>query len=212
MKLPKLTQEDKINILLAIFVAALICANLLGSKVTVIFGITASVGIFAYPLTFLMTDIVEEVYGRRKAQSFVYAGFFSLILVFILVLISLAMPPASFYSNNEGYSKVFQNTLRIIVASLTAFFISQTHDVWMFNRWKKRHKGKHLWWRNDVSTIVSQLIDTTIFIFIAFYMVTPAYTVDKMVAMIIPYWTLKIVFALCDTPFCYLGVKWLRAK
>ncbi|TKJ17259.1 transporter [Candidatus Woesearchaeota archaeon B3_Woes] len=203
--------EKKTNLLLGIFIAALIAANLLGSKVTTIFGIVTSVGIFAYPITFLITDIIEEVRGKKVTKSFIHAGLFALILTLILVAIGIVMPPASFYQSNEAYKTIFQNSMRVIIASITAFLISQYHDIWAFNFLKKKTKKKHLWLRNNLSTSVSQLIDTTIFIFIAFYATTPQYTVIRMIQMIIPYWTLKVLFAVVDTPLVYLGVKWIRS-
>ena len=203
--------EIKTNVLLAIFVSALILGNVLGSKVTTIFGVVTSVGIFAYPLTFLVTDIVEEVRGKKTTKVFIYCGFVALILSFVLVWIGINMHPASFYSNNEAYTTVFSNSMRVIIASLVAFIISQTHDIWAFNFWKKKTHGKFLWFRNNLSTIASQFIDTTIFISIAFYHVTPEFTAARILQMIIPYWLLKVGFAVIDTPFVYLGVKWLRS-
>jgi|TARA_B100002003_G_C14104389_1_gene531193 uncharacterized integral membrane protein (TIGR00697 family) len=202
--------EIKTNILLGVFVTALILGNLLGSKVTTIFGIVTSVGIFAYPITFLVTDIVEEVRGRKATKVFIYAGFVALILSIILVWIGINMPPASFYENNVAYKTVFSNSIRILIASIVAFLIAQSHDIWAFNFWKKKTHKKHLWLRNNLSTISSQFIDTVIFTFIAFYQVTPGFTLLRMVQMIIPYWLLKVGFAVVDTPLVYLGVKWLK--
>ena len=203
--------ENKTNILLAIFVSALVLANILGSKITTIFGLTVSVGIFAYPLTFLVTDIIEEVRGKKVAKSIIHAGIAALIISFVLVLIGINVPPASFYTNNQAYTTIFSNSLRIILASFVAFILAQTHDIWAFQFWKKKTKGKFLWLRNNLSTITSQLIDTIIFTFIAFYKIAPGFTLTKIWAMIIPYFILKIIFALIDTPFVYLGVKWLKA-
>ncbi len=202
--------EIKTNILLAVFVTALVLANVIGSKITTIFGVVASVGIFAYPLTFLITDAIEEVRGKKVTQVFIYTGFVALIVAIILVWIGLKMPPASFYQNNEAYSIVFSNSIRIIIASMTAFLISQSHDIWAFNFWKQRTHGRFLWLRNNLSTIASQFIDTTLFTFIAFYHMTPAFTVARIFQMIIPYWLLKVGFAFLDTPFVYILVKWLR--
>ena len=205
-----LKSEDKLFILLGIFLTALICANLLGSKITVILNIPVSVCIFAYPLTFLVTDIVEEVYGKRKTQIFILVGFVVLLITLLFVFIGKIMPPATFYKFNESYVTIFSNSIRVIIASIIAFVLSQFHDIWSFNFWKKKTHGKHLWLRNNFSTIVSQFIDTTVFIFIAFYAVTADYTVAIMFSMIIPYWFLKVLFAIGDTPFVYLGVRWLR--
>ena len=204
--------EIKTSVLLAIFVTALILGNLLGSKVTSIFGILTSVGIFAYPITFLITDIVEEVRGKKVTKVFIYAGFVALLLTLLLTWIGIVMPPASMYENNEAYRTVFKNSIRVIIASLVAFLISQTHDIWAFNFWKKKTKSKYLWLRNNLSTIVSQFIDTTIFMFIAFYNVSPGFTVARVFQMIFPYWLLKVGIALIDTPLIYAGVRFLRGS
>jgi uncharacterized integral membrane protein (TIGR00697 family) len=206
----KLTISDKTNILLGLFIATLVTGNLIGNKITDIVGISVSVGIFAYPITFLVTDIIEEVHGKEKTKSFIYAGFFSLLLVTGLVLLSLWLPPAGRFPYNEQFTVIFSSSARIVFASLVAFIISQTHDIWAFNFWKRKTKGRYLWFRNNASTWVSQFIDTVIFIFLAFYMVTPKYDVLFMFELIIPYWILKILFAAGDTPFAYLGVRWLR--
>lgn len=205
-----LTIEDKTNILLGIFIAALVAANLLGSKITELFGVRTSVGIFAFPITFLITDIVAEVFGKRKAQSFVITGFFALLLTLALTYLSVKLPAHKYFEYNESYRAIFSNSVRMITASIVAFLLSQFYDVWAFHFWKEKTKNKFLWLRNNASTIVSQFIDTAVFMFIAFYLVTPKYTVPFIFSLIIPYWTLKIIFALLDTPFVYLGVRFLK--
>jgi uncharacterized integral membrane protein (TIGR00697 family) len=202
--------KSKQAILFGIFISALICASLLGNKMTTLFGINASVGIFAYPITFLITDIIEETYGKKETLKFMKAGFWALILSLVLTFIARAMPPASFYTQNEAYGTVFGNSIRIIFASIIAFIIAQYHDIWAFNFWKRLTKKKYLWLRNNLSTTVSQFIDTTIFTFIAFFMITPEYGIARMFSLIIPYWLLKVLFAIFDTPLCYLGVSWLK--
>jgi len=204
-----LTIKQKTDILIGLFVAALIAANLMGTKIAhVIFDF--SVGIFAYPITFLVTDIIEEVHGRKKAQNIVYAGFISLLFVLGITFLAIKLPSATRDFFPDAYQKIFGISLRIMLASLIAFAISQTHDVWAFNFWKQKTKGKFLWLRNNASTIVSQFIDTVIFMFIAFYHITPKHNVQYMFVLILPYWLLKVFVALCDTPFIYAGVWWLR--
>jgi uncharacterized integral membrane protein (TIGR00697 family) len=202
--------NEKVSILLSIFITALVCANLLGNKIITIIGITVSVGIFAYPITFLVTDIIAEVYGKKETLKFYKAGIIAVLLALLLTTISRLVPAASFYSYAQDYNNVFGNSIRILIASLTAFLISQYNDIIVFHFLKKITKNKYLWIRNNLSTMISQLIDTTIFTFIAFFHMTPAFGISKMIAMIIPYWLLKVLFALFDTPFCYLGVKWLK--
>jgi queuosine precursor transporter len=202
--------EKKTMILLGIFTSALVIANLIGSKLTTIFGISVSVGIFAVPITFLCTDIVEEVRGREITKQFINIGIIALLITFFLVLISLYLSPASRYESNDAFTTVFKTSLRMIFASIIAFTMAQYHDIWAFNIIKKKTKGKYLWLRNNISTMFSQLIDTTVFMFIAFYGITPKFNVTFIISLIIPYWCFKILFAAIDTPLVYLGVKWLK--
>ena len=207
------SMEGKTNLLLGLFVACLVTANLIGLKIAT-FGIfEASVGILVFPILFLITDIIAEVHGREKAREFVYIGLITLVFILVITLIAVLLPAAerSFISQ-EDYVNIFGTTLRIFLASIIGFFLSQMHDVWAFDFWKRKTHGKFLWFRNNASTVVSQFIDTTIFMFIAFYAISPKFTVEYIFVLIIPYWIIKVLFALFDTPFCYLGVKWLRSK
>ena len=204
--------DYKTQLLLTTFISCLLLGNLLGSKLIEIFGIVTSVGMFGYPPTFLITDIVEEVRGKEATKVFVHAGFLSLCIAIFFVFISTGFPPSPLYPHNEAYKYIFSNSLRMILASITAFLISQYHDIWAFNFWKQKTNGKYLWLRNNFSTIVSQLIDSIVFMFIAFYHATPELGVMAVFYMILPLWALKIVFALLDTPFVYLGVKWLASE
>ena len=218
----KLDLEDRTNLLLGLFVAAVVGANLLGAKITKIGIVETSVGIFTYPLTFLITDIVQEVHGRPKANQFVWITFVCVVVVSLVTALSVALPfaPRS-YVQAEQYDPVFGMSLRFFVASIIAFLMSSLHDVWAFNFWRKKTGEKWLWLRNNASSIVSQIIDTTVFMFIALYYIpglpkilntSPKFTVSYLITLIIPYLTLKILVIIAHTPFCYLGVKWLRGK
>lgn len=204
--------DYKIQLLLTAFVSSLLLGNLLGSKLIEIFGIVTSVGIFGYPITFLITDIVEEVKGKEVSKIFVHAGFLSLCIAVLFVFASAGLPPSPLYPHNEAYNCVFSNSLRVILASMIAFIISQYHDLWAFNFWKQKTKGKYLWLRNNFSTIVSQLFDSIVFMFIAFYHAAPEMNAVAIFSMVLPLWTLKVIFALLDTPFVYLGVRWLASE
>ena len=204
--------DYKTQILLTVFVSSLLLGNLLGSKLIEIFGIVTSVGLFGYPVTFLITDIVEEVRGKEVTKIFVHAGFLSLCIAVLFVFVSTGLPPSPLYPHNEAYNYVFSNSLRLILASMIAFVISQHHDIWAFNFWKQKTNGRYLWLRNNLSTIVSQLLDSIIFMFIAFYRATPELGAVQIFYMIMPLWTLKVIFALLDTPFVYLGIRWLAAE
>jgi len=172
--------------------------------------IHVSVGILTVPIMFLITDIIEEVHGKEKAREFIIIGVSSLLLVIAVTAIAVFLPSAERSIDNTAYTTIFKVTLRIMFASIVAFVISQFHDVWAFHFWKRKFKGKYLWVRNNLSTIVSQLIDSTIFMFLAFYKTTPMWDAVFVISLIVPYWIFKILFAALDTPAVYAGRWWLR--
>lgn len=211
------SKEFKTNLLVALFIASLIASNLLGGKISEIsllaIPIVFSVGLIPFALTFPITDIITEVHGKKKAQEVIYIALAALIFVLIMTVIAVQLPFAErSWINAEQYTPVFEQSLRILIASIIAFFIAQMHDVFSFEFWRKKTNGKHLWLRNNASTIVSQAIDSTIFMFIAFYQVSPKYDVNFIISLIIPYYILKVGLAILDTPLVYVGVKWLKGS
>ena len=202
-------QALKRDFLFALFIASMVIVNVLGTKITTIAGVRVSVGIFFMPLLFLITDIVGEVYGRKEATLFVNYGTIMLVFLFLMMNLCIAVKPNESWHLQPEYKAVFGSSLRMTLASLISFVISQHVDVFLFDFWKKVTKGKHLWIRNNASTITSQLFDTILFDFIAFWHINETYTAGFLFTIIIPYWLFKVVFALLDTPFCYWGVRWL---
>jgi len=199
--------DFKIIILLSVFISSIIVANLIsGVKLVNLLGFIVPVGFLAYAITFPITDIIDEIYGKKLASYFVWAGFIANIVSLVLIWLGYAMPPLQ-PSMQTLYSGAFVPMTRIVFASMIAYLISQNHDVWAFMFWRKKTNGKWLWLRNNASTMVSQLIDTVIFITIAFYGVVPT---NILLTMIGSQYLWKVIVALCDTPFVYAGVYILR--
>lgn len=212
-------KEEKLYLLLGSYIGALYAANLLGAKLIPIGfgGRGLSVSLIMFPFLFLITDIVGEVYGKKKAESFVRIGLISLLLLLVWQIIAVKIPGAApnqwYESFNAAYGTVFGMTIGFTIASIVAFFTGQKIDVFFFHFFKKKWNGKHLWLRNNLSTILAQLVDTTIFIFIAFFprVLDGSFTFLSLIGtVIIPYWLAKVVVAALDTPLCYVGVKWLK--
>lgn len=134
--------------------------------------------------------------------------FTSLILV-IYSQIAALYPPASIFEGNEAFMKVFGATPRIVLASILAYVLSQSHDVWAFHFWKRITGGSHLWLRNNLSTMVSQFIDTLVFITVAFAGTVPGTALSQMV---FSQYAVKLIIAAIDTPFVYLGVKLVSGR
>lgn len=200
----------RLSILLGLFSAFLVGMNLLGGKVTTILGISVSVGIFLVPLTFLITDIVEEVYGKHVSRQFILVGVITIIVMLAFTSFFVWLHPNERYQLNDEYTAIFGTSIRIMIASVVAFALGQLHDVWAFSFWKKKTEGKFLWLRNNLSTFVSQAVDTFVFMMIAFYQVSPKFDFAFVMSLAIPYYIFKIVFAALDTPLIYLGVNWLK--
>jgi queuosine precursor transporter len=199
---------QKLDLLLSFYIAAIVCAELLGSKIFTLFGISSSVGIFILPITFTINDVVSEVYGKERAGSFVKSGFIILIFLFAYTYLSTILPPATrFLSSNKAYVQIFNSSLRITFASLAAFWLSERFDVYIYNRLRQKFGQKRLWFRNNASNFLGQFVDTTIFMFLAFYL--PG-NEKFIISLILPYWILKCVFSVIETPFTYIGVKWLK--
>ncbi|MBD3388115.1 MAG: queuosine precursor transporter [Candidatus Altiarchaeales archaeon] len=169
-----------------------------------------SVGILTVPLMFLITDIVEEVYGMKKVKEFIFVGVSSMVVMIIITTVAVMLPSAERSVDPQSYNAIFKVTIRMSIASICAFVLAQVHDMWSFEFWKSKTRGKHLWLRNNLSTMVSQLIDSTVFMFVAFYKSAPMWDAVFIISLIIPYWIFKILFAILDTPLAYAGVRWVR--
>jgi queuosine precursor transporter len=190
--------------LAAVFVAAMITANIVAGKIIVLGGLVAPAGVLAYSITFAITDVVCEIWGKERTQVIVRAGFAVQVLVWLLIALAVRVPAAPFWGGQAAYAAVLGTTNRIIAASLVAYAVSQTFDVWLFNRIKQASGGRHLWLRNNVGTAVSQTLDTGIFITIAFAGTAP------LLPLIGGQLVVKWIIALLDTPFVYAGVYLLR--
>ena len=201
-------------ILTAMFIAALITCNLIANKfVEINLGFKTfivSAGILPYPLTFLITDILSEVYGRKMTNRVVASGFFASIMVLLFLWLgSIAPAIQTSPINNETFNLVFSNALRVIAASMIAYLSAQFLDVRLFHFWKNLTKGKHLWLRNNASTIGSQLVDTTLVICVLFVGVWPT---GQIIQAIIDGWLFKIMCAFIDTPIFYFLSGYLKKK
>ncbi|MFP4266501.1 MAG: queuosine precursor transporter [Spirochaetaceae bacterium] len=183
--------------------AAVIIANIQVTKTVELFGITATLGNIVYASSFLVTDILSENYGKKDARRAVGIGFFSLILFTLLMNLALFFEPAPGDFAHESMNTIFGFLPRIVAASLAAYGVSQLHDVFAYHRWKQKFPGKRfIWLRNNMSTMVSQLIDSLIFTSIAFWGVFPQ---AVLLEIFITTYLLKWIVALLDTPFVYLA-------
>lgn len=195
--------ETNLQILTSVFVVSLIIANIVSAKIVSFWGMVIPAAIVAYPLTFLITDIIGEIWGKQEANKVVKIGLLCQIISLILIGLAIALPVAPFADNQAEFVGIMKSGFRVVAASLVAYFISQSWDVWLFHKLKEKCNDKYKWLRNNLSTITSQIIDTAIFITIAFIGIVP-----NIWVMIGSQYLIKVIFALLDTiPFYLLTRK-----
>ncbi|MES2225428.1 MAG: queuosine precursor transporter [Patescibacteria group bacterium] len=206
-----LSERDlrRILVALAIYLTSLLAANTLGLKIMpFVFGSHISVGVLSFPVVFLMTDVIGEVYGKRMSKLFVLAGFVSTALFLAYSLLSLWLPWArEGLWAQAGYDQIFGVSTRIALASLAAFAIAEYQDVLSFFFLKARFGERLFWLRALLSSLWSQLLDSIIFMLIAFLGV---YDTHTLLVLIVTWWLFKVAMGFIYTPLCYLGIHILK--
>jgi uncharacterized integral membrane protein (TIGR00697 family) len=179
-----------------------------------IYTMSVPAGVVAYPFTFLATDLISELFGRKRAQMLVWVGFGMNVFMLLLMSINHWLPNSSGVSGGlDLFEGVYQFMVGNTIASMIAYLIAQSVDVRLYHFWKRLTKGKHLWLRNNASTTVSQLVDSTAIITILYLAGNLGDAIDNVGAVIILIlnsYLFKFFFALFDTPLMYLGVRLLK--
>ncbi len=191
----------KIGLFVWIAIATII-SNIQTTKIIDLFGFETSLGTILYGSTFLATDIINEQYGEKQAKKTILLGFLVMVVMTILMTIALLYIPSKSDFANESLKTIFTLNIRITIASICGFAVSQFTDTILYNKLKSKFKG--LWIRNNVSTMISQVLDTLIFVIIT-YLGELSITAILNIA-----WTmymLKLLVAILDTPFMYLSKK-----
>lgn len=143
----------------ALFVGLLVISNIISVKLFDLGGLAIlPVAAIVYVLTYPLTDVIGEVYGKETARKTVNAGFITLLFVSVFIFIAIKLPPAAYFSHQSEFEIILGGSFRIIIASLLAYVISQNLDVYIFHRLKEKHGSNKLWVRNNASTMISQLL------------------------------------------------------
>lgn len=180
--------------------AAMVLMNIFVVKGVYIFGIATAGGNVLYATIFLATDLLNEYWGRKEAQQAVWLGFFVTIFFLIMSQLFLRMLPADYDIAQSAMETIFGFLPRVALGSLIAYLVSQSLDVYLYQRIKKITGEKMLWLRNNASTAVSQLVDTVLFTLIVFWGIYP-----NLLEFILFAYILKLIIAAVDTPFMYLS-------
>lgn len=194
------------EIAIGVFAALTVLANLMAVKLIAFGPFIAPAAVLVYASTFLMTDILSELFGKEKARLAVWTGFLANLVMVVSILIAVNWPAASIMDPElaQAFHTVFGFAPRVVLASMAAYLVSQHHDVWAYHFWRKKTNGRCLWLRNNASTMVSQLVDTAIFITLAFYGLVPNAVLWQM---LLGQYVIKLLIAALDTPFMYIAVE-----
>ena len=197
---------------MAVFVTLVVLTNTVGVKLFTAAGMILPVSIIWYPLTFLVTDIVSEIYGARRARFLVIMGFCMSVLLLAFSLIGIGLPVASVYPLQQDYENIFGPIWRLLFASMAAYLLAQLVDVQLFHFLKRLTHGRHLWLRNNGSTMISQLVDSLTVNLIFLYRNPTVFTgtLGDLLGIILGVYLVKVAIAALDTPLCYLGVWAVR--
>ena len=197
--------------LLACIVLSILLANLQGPKLTVIFGMQTSLGVIFYSSIFFATDLMSEKFGKKEADRAVMMGFSISVIILLMLSISLLFLPSiqgnqTFSTEvHQAFVTILDFTPRFIIGSLFSYLISQRFDVWCFHKIKHWTNGKHLWLRNNLSTMASQTIDTTLYSLVVWWGVVD---LETAIQLGLAKMVFKIGIAAFDTPFIYWARSW----
>ncbi|NNE76623.1 MAG: queuosine precursor transporter [Pricia sp.] len=206
----------------ALFITSLVVSNLIFQKFfywnpfgdVTIFGVSLfeiSVGVLPYPITFLITDLISEIYGRKKANQIVTAGIFASFFSMGIILVADVAPAIdSSPINDDLFTQVFALSPIAVLASMIAYLCAQYVDIALYHFWKRLTKGKYLWFRNNFSTFLSQFIDT--FTVVGLLCVFGVLPWSLFFGLVVSGFIFKVFIAFLDTPFLYLFVYILRKR
>jgi len=210
----------KLDLIIAIYIACIAISELMGGKTFPLLHIgkftwNASVAIFVIPIIFSINDAIIEVFGVARAKSIYRSSLVTIVIFMLFSFLAIRLPASSrFASSESAYDLIFGQSVRIAFASLVAFTISDFVDIIVFQKIREKIGKKALWLRSNLSNFVSQLIDTCVFMFLAFYAFDKGFAdnFSFLFSLIIPYWLLKCLMSIIETPFVYIAVRWLKGE
>jgi queuosine precursor transporter len=195
---------------MAAFVAILLLSNLIGaSKLATVGGYTFGAGILFFPISYVIGDVLTEVYGYANARRCVWMGFGALIFMAFMSYVVVAMPPAAGWDGQAAYESVFGSTWRIVAASVIAFWAGEFVNSFVLAKMKVLTGGKHLWARTIGSTFFGQAVDSLLFYPIAFLGI---WSTEQVLTVMVTNWLLKVVWEAVLTPATYAVVAWFKAN
>ena len=192
----------------ALFVTCLLTANIIAPKLIVVWGVAVTVGVIVFPVSYIVGDVLTEVWGYATARRVIWLGFACNALMAVAIWLGGLVPPAPFWKGQAAYEEIFAHTPRIVAASFIAYLVGEFANSFVLARMKIATSGRWLWMRTIGSTLVGQALDTAVFITIAFLGTLPA---GVLASLVFGQWLVKVLYEIAATPVTYAVVGWLKS-
>lgn len=194
-------------LVVALFITVLIVSNVIASKIATVGPLSMSAAIVIFPISYIVADVLTEVYGYRHARRVIWLGFLCNLIMVVAILLAIWLPPAPFWDKQDAYATVLGATPRLLIASLVAYLFGEFTNSFVLAKMKIMTQGRWLWTRTIGSTLVGQFVDTAIFTLIAFVGIIPF---EALVTVIVVEWLFKTTYEAIATPITYLVVGFLK--
>ena len=192
-----------------LFVTCLLTANVIATKLVVVGGLTLTAGIVIFPISYVLGDVLTEVWGYAATRRVIWLGFACNALMVLAIWLGGELPAAPFWRGELAYQEILGHTPRILMASFVAYLIGEFANAFVLAKLKIATHGRWLWMRTIGSTVVGQALDSVVFVTLAFAGIVPAGTLAGIVA---GQWLVKVVYEAAATPLTYAAVAWLKSR
>jgi uncharacterized integral membrane protein (TIGR00697 family) len=193
----------------ALFVTCLLTANTMATKLIVVGGVVLTAGIVIFPVSYVVGDVLTEVWGYAATRRVIWLGFACNALLVAALWLGGELPPAPFWKGQDAYETIFGHTPRVLLASFLAYLVGEFANAFVLARLKLATAGRWLWVRTIGSTIVGQGLDSLVFVTLAFAGVAPA---GALVHIVAAQWIVKVGYEAAATPLTYAAVAWLKSR
>jgi queuosine precursor transporter len=201
--------SSRFMVITALFITCLITANIIIVKQISIGPIILPAAIIIFPISYIISDILTEVYGYGMARKVIWLGFICNLIMVLAIWLAGILPAASSFDAQNAYDRILGSTPRFLVASFAAYLAGEFANAYILSKMKIATKGKWLWTRTIGSTVVGEGLDTVIVLSIGFAGVLP---LDVLGPMMLAHWATKVIYEVAATPFTYMAVAYLKRK
>ncbi|MGH7279623.1 MAG: queuosine precursor transporter [Candidatus Rokuibacteriota bacterium] len=193
----------------ALFVTSLLTANVIAAKLVLVGGLTLPAAILIFPLSYVIGDVLTEVWGYATARRVIWLGFACNAVMVVAIWLGGALPPAPFWQGQAAYAEILGSTPRILLASFVAYLVGEFANAFVLARMKIATGGRWLWARTIGSTVVGQGLDSLIFVTLAFAGLLP---LPALLGVVAAQWAVKVAYEAAATPLTYVAVGWLKSR